>query len=132
MFERISKALINKRGFTLVEVVVATAIVAIVSVMLVYAFVGAAGVNKRANEIREAGRGFDNDIHTNVDNRNAVANLTLKVTKSSSGDPLQINGTTPGNEIDFRLPMDVYTFTGGNSGNRQMLIFRSPEDTSTP
>ena len=127
MLDRIKRQIKNKKGFTLVEVVVATAIVAIVSVMLVYAFVGAAGINTRANDIKEAGRNFDNDIHTGaIDKADGKEEVTLSVTTNDGQTLTLLDGET------FTMPMNVFTFVGGETGNRQMLIFRNPEDSKTP
>ena len=111
----------NNKGFTLVEVVVASVIVVIVSVMLVYAFVGAAGVSKRANEIKDTVRDLDSDIHMDVEvnSNKAVENLTFGATVD--GVELEV-GDQP-----FRIPMNVYTFTDENTDNRQMMVFRNPE-----
>ena len=118
MLKKIKNRLNNNKGFTLVEVMVAATIVVIVSVMLVYAFLGAASINKKANEIKETGREFDNDIHMGVDSTLPVENVNFVVKK---GDQILEIGGTP-----FQLPMNIYTFKDENTGGRQMMVFRNP------
>lgn len=126
--EKKIKLVDNKKGFTLVEVTVAAAIVVIVSVMLAYSFMTASNISKRANELKESGRNIDSDIHTNVTTGSTKESVNLKVTQGANNEPLEINGT------EFKLPMNIYTFNDSSltGTTKQMRIFRNPEMEPAP
>ena len=114
----------NKKGFTLVEVVVATAIVVIVSAMLMYAFMAAANINKRSNEIKKENREIDYNIHAAVNEREVDLDKNLEIPVIKVGEPSQqLQVTENGIPRDFKMPMYVFTF---ETGDRQMLVFRNP------
>ena len=109
----INKSRKNNNGFTLVEVIVAAAIVAIVSAMIVTAFLTAANLKDKATDAKNQDRELDFDIYTSSDAAASTTSIILR--PKQNGDPIVVGG----NEVS--IPLNVKTFT---SGNREILIFR--------
>lgn len=104
----------NTKGFTLVEVIVAAAIVAVVSVMLVSGFMTAANLNMKATDAKDQGREIDLDIYANEGSE-------------INSEPIQLNLSQNGNNVTaedggiITIPLNIKTFA---SGDRQIMVFR--------
>ena len=104
----------NNKGFTLVEVIVAAAIVAIVSVMLLSGFLAAANLNKKAADAKQNARNIDLDIYANQGSE--VNSKEIELSPKQNNLPVKdVDGKT------ITIPLNIKTF---KSGDRQILIFR--------
>jgi type II secretory pathway component PulJ len=90
-------------GLSLVETLVAAAIVAIISVMIVFAFYTMASVNKRATDITNDDEQLSSDIALNPDPEDGTTK------KESSDETLALE--TDGGDIDIELPSTFNTYT---------------------
>ena len=109
---RILKKLKNKKGFTLVEVTVASLIIVIVSVMVVTIFMSTSNINKQSFGKISDTRGIGYDIYVGTDAEPKVDDVPVIL--EQNGKQLS----------DIKIPMDVKTFTGERT-DIQMLIFRN-------
>ena len=101
----------NKKGFTLVEVVVASLIVVIVSAMLITAFMTSSNINRQSFDKISDARNLGYDIYVNSD--------------SAVGENVTMDLSQGGHALDgISIPMDVKTFEGERSGSN-LLIFRN-------
>ena len=111
----------NKKGFTLVEVIVAAAIVAIVSIMIVTAFMTSSRIRMKAADSKEEGREIDFDIYMNEALAASSEVVKFNLTQDTDGDP-----DTPNVPIDgLQLPLNIKTFMANSGdGAKEIMIFR--------
>ena len=104
----------NTKGFTLVEVIVAAAIVAIVSVMLVSGFLTVANINMRAIDAKNQARDIDFDIYAKESG--ATDSKPIQLVLIQNGGPVTtVDGKT------ITIPLNIKTFS---SADTQIMVFR--------
>jgi prepilin-type N-terminal cleavage/methylation domain-containing protein len=98
--QRIRRVCTSTSGLSLVEVLVAAAIVSIVSVLLVFAFYTMGAINKKASDLTNADEALSEEI-------------ALDGTKDSSSRDLKLN--LGGTELDLGVTINTYTTDDGRS-----------------
>ncbi|MDR0852870.1 MAG: type II secretion system GspH family protein [Clostridiales Family XIII bacterium] len=110
----------NNKGMTLVEVLVGMAIIAILSLTLMFGFMTMSKVNLEADEFTRADEVLEEAIANDNPSSSAATNIELEL---PTVDPPAI---PPAPFTGVTLPSGVYTFEDPETGKTFTLIGKAP------